>query len=1191
MLHVLTKQATLDQKEFTVNLTLQDPDNFEKVEYLKIRSRLIATSSDRFLFYSLVENVSEQVLLEKKQKELTNELQIVMNNSPCGITVVYMDDNKKADILFVNETFCNILGFSKEEYTNTINTGLEYIHPDDVKTILPKLASINSIGDSITVKLRALRKDKSLIWLKISITVIKLETYEKPVQLSVISDISEEVEAESQLVFLNDCAHDILGQKDCDDSINKTLEKMLTYFDGDRAYVFEFNKEHTSSNNTYEVCKQGIIPEKDNLQNVPFEVTLPWYNTLIEKPLYSIEDVDKIPEDDLRTILQAQTIKSIILTSLWRNQELIGFVGVDNPTQSMNNIDRLRAISDYIAILVTRRDITQEIIPTALSAIMNYSTDMMFVKDTNLRYVSASPSAYIISGCKNQNEIMNKTDIDLFGNDLGKKYQECDKKVIETKTPLINDMDLIITKEGTQHSVLTSKFPIFNAIGQVVGLYGFSKDITKIKETESKLALLTNTIPGGLVSYEYKDKQLKPIYLNEGFFRAAGFTRKEYEELTKTDPLFLVHKDDKPKILKIINEQINSKELNNILQCECRCLTKSNGYKWYSFKLVVEQFISETHFIINAVLFDIDENRKFQETLRVSEEEYRLAAGLSNSVICKYIIADRTVRIPKEIARKIQLPEILVDVPYSRVKLGKISPDTSQAYIKFYENIIKGDKTGEVVYRKHFEIGWRWIESKFTTIFDSEGKPVSAVIIYSDITELREKEITFSKWQQQIKQKPIDSYTIFNCNIDNVTLYDKREGNLLKVEFEPGPFVFDTHTIQYANQYVFKDDIRLFCDYLNSKSLKEKFEKGIINSSIEYREKTENNEVRWIRLTVDLVKIPNVNEIEGHMLFEDIDKYKRNQLQILQRAQIDSLTQVLNRATFTENVNKIIQTSEPDTKHALLMLDIDNFKLVNDVFGHTEGDQTLIDIAKLLHSLSRSYDLVGRLGGDEFVVFLQNIPDTSIAAKRAKDICDKVKKDLGNNVIISASIGISVCPRDGMDFETLYKKADETLYKVKDDGKNNFTFYQNNNTSQVAQKNGFTENKRKPHILIVEDNFVDYTILENLCNDSYIIEKETNGKDALQHLKRYSHTISVVLLDLMMPGMNGFEFLEKIKLEDSIKNIPIIVVSSDESRETCLKAIRAGATDFITKPVNSDTLFKRIQSVISNHDIKKDANI
>ena len=128
--------------------------------------------------------------------------------------------------------------------------------------------------------------------------------------------------------------------------------------------------------------------------------------------------------------------------------------------------------------------------------------------------------------------------------------------------------------------------------------------------------------------------------------------------------------------------------------------------------------------------------------------------------------------------------------------------------------------------------------------------------------------------------------------------------------------------------------------------------------------------------------------------------------------------------------------------HALLMIDVDEFKQVNDTLGHNAGDEVLKNLTARISSILRRGDLLGRLGGDEFFVFLKNIPNDEVAAAKAQSICSMNLRPSGANANVSVSIGIAMVPRDGSDFDTLYKKVDAALYREKKRGKNGYLFCQ-----------------------------------------------------------------------------------------------------------------------------------------------------
>ena len=191
-----------------------------------------------------------------------------------------------------------------------------------------------------------------------------------------------------------------------------------------------------------------------------------------------------------------------------------------------------------------------------------------------------------------------------------------------------------------------------------------------------------------------------------------------------------------------------------------------------------------------------------------------------------------------------------------------------------------------------------------------------------------------------------------------------------------------------------------------------------------------------------MVKYPNSNEIQVFLLFEDINVSKLEALQIQSDATTDSLTGALNRKAFLKKLEYLIGTQKKGTLGALMLIDVDNFKTVNDTFGHECGDQVLVDIYASIKGSIRNADLVCRLGGDEFIVYLADLPSREVACRKAEQICNAAQKDFGQNVQISMSIGVAICPEDGNTFTELYRKADKALYTIKRDSKNNFAVYE-----------------------------------------------------------------------------------------------------------------------------------------------------
>ncbi|MBQ8955430.1 MAG: diguanylate cyclase [Lachnospiraceae bacterium] len=177
-----------------------------------------------------------------------------------------------------------------------------------------------------------------------------------------------------------------------------------------------------------------------------------------------------------------------------------------------------------------------------------------------------------------------------------------------------------------------------------------------------------------------------------------------------------------------------------------------------------------------------------------------------------------------------------------------------------------------------------------------------------------------------------------------------------------------------------------------------------------------------------------------------------DQIQGLKKAaETDPMTGLLNKTSVQTEIDEICRQS----KGALMMIDLDSFKPVNDIYGHDMGDKILIRFAEIICSAIRSSDIAGRMGGDEFIVFCQNVTDEAVIAEKTRYINENIvasaREFMGEDMSIplGASIGCALAPQDGSDFLTLFKKADKALYAVKQNGKHGYSIYKESGDSDT----------------------------------------------------------------------------------------------------------------------------------------------
>jgi diguanylate cyclase (GGDEF)-like protein/PAS domain S-box-containing protein len=228
-----------------------------------------------------------------------------------------------------------------------------------------------------------------------------------------------------------------------------------------------------------------------------------------------------------------------------------------------------------------------------------------------------------------------------------------------------------------------------------------------------------------------------------------------------------------------------------------------------------------------------------------------------------------------------------------------------------------------------------------------------------------------------------------------------------------------------------------------------------------------NGEAYQERLTVNAVKNQQDETIYYVGVFADITEAKHSQNRLHELVNHDPLTGLPNRRLFNELLEHAIKRAEREHHQiALLFVDLDRFKAINDSLGHQVGDKLLYEVSKRIHHAMRDSDIVARLGGDEFLVMMDMIKHPQDAALIAQKIIYALQVEFfidGKEIFIGASVGISIFPKDGSDVDSLIKAADIAMYQVKNRGKNNHCFYSEDLSKNAVER--FTIESQLRHAL------------------------------------------------------------------------------------------------------------------------------
>ena len=282
---------------------------------------------------------------------------------------------------------------------------------------------------------------------------------------------------------------------------------------------------------------------------------------------------------------------------------------------------------------------------------------------------------------------------------------------------------------------------------------------------------------------------------------------------------------------------------------------------------------------------------------------------------------------------------------------------------------------------------------------------------------------------------------------------------------------------------------------------------------------------------------------------------------------IDPVTGVYNRRYFEDEIRNMQNSA------GVAMIDLDDFKLYNDIYGHDMGDQVLCIVADVIKNCIRKTDKLIRYGGDEFLLILSDMVRGTLRGKllQIQEAIENATIPNCSRLKLTASIG-GVISEDGKIDEAI-AKADQLMYKAKD------------HKAQViteCDKTIFKKEKiqNKPKILIVDDSEFNRAILKEILEETYEIIEVDGGNEALHKIDEYGMKISLVLLDIIMPEKDGFEVLKYMEEERLISDIPVIIISSEDSANYIRRAYEMGVSDYINRPFDANIVYQRVSNTV-----------
>lgn len=305
-----------------------------------------------------------------------------------------------------------------------------------------------------------------------------------------------------------------------------------------------------------------------------------------------------------------------------------------------------------------------------------------------------------------------------------------------------------------------------------------------------------------------------------------------------------------------------------------------------------------------------------------------------------------------------------------------------------------------------------------------------------------------------------------------------------------------------------------------------------------------------------------------------VNRYEAKIAEIRQENSIDALTGVYNRNYYEKNIRGT------SLQGFVAMLDLDNLKLCNDHFGHSAGDSVLKKLAEVIKAELRSGDKLIRFGGDEFLLLAQDCPDDEF-----EQLLLRIQTKVSEAAVpgfpgLSLSVSIGGTRVAGSSSSEAVMRADQMMYMAKSHKNLVITdrFMLQNGKDGIAR---LEKEQVLQQILIVDDSDMNRAMLREILKDNYSILEAGNGVECLSCVEHMGSSLSLILLDLNMPEMDGFEVLAELSRLGYMDDIPVIIISGTDSTADICRAYDLGATDYIHRPFNTQVIYRRVSNTIT----------
>ncbi|MFI3254826.1 MAG: PAS domain-containing protein [Eubacteriales bacterium] len=492
----------------------------------------------------------------------------------------------------------------------------------------------------------------------------------------------------------------------------------------------------------------------------------------------------------------------------------------------------------------------------------------------------------------------------------------------------------------------------------------------------------------------------------------------------------IVHPEDADSYRDYVQSWYDG-EAEELSKYTVRFAIDSDIYQWYD---IYGQKIYDDEGNLKEVfgkMVNIQSERELKEDYSMLNQYFNAIQKLSSDIVYRIDVKNMTLHHMVESGQADRLGNIIPDYVNTFIKEKIIHPEDIERYCDYVKEWLAG-RNDSISLRFAIESEeYQWYKTSGQKIFDEKGELVEVLGRMENIQEEKDLKANFSVVNQYFHaMQELSKDILFHIDMKTKTMYHSDPN---AQDFGVPVEIPDFVNTFIKNGFVRPEDAQAYRDY------SEKLMSGE-NMSYQIQAAVGVGRYEWFDVKSKFIYDENGEPTEIFGKMKNIQQQKNLEL----RATHDLMTKVLNKVSFEEEVALIFENPKEEQKHALIFIDVDDFKEINDSFGHSFGDSLLTTVGKRLQRGVRLTDLVGRVGGDEFAVFLEQVEDVPSAVERTELLLSSLQREFtfgGITRTIQCSLGIAIYPDHGKTYADLVAKSDVALYASKRKGKNVATLY------------------------------------------------------------------------------------------------------------------------------------------------------